>query len=173
MKNFFTLSVILLIGCNGQDSNGTGMHENNKGMPSDSIIAGADRHTPKDTLSNYSVTEVFETITFDHNSTMITPVQAKKLEKLARICASDSISSLRVFGYTDTIGTEARNEKLSEKRAMAVYNSVYPKNKPLDAAYVTWLGESNEIYDLHLGNAHAQQNFTLCVQSIPYFLNIT
>ncbi len=112
-----------------------------------------------DSTHNYRILETIETINFKHNSSTINPKELKRLKKLADICSSDSLLFLKVFGFTDTIGTENKNEKLSEKRAMAVYNYLDP-NAKLDkkTLYVDWLGESNEIYDLHFPKAHSMQN---------------
>jgi len=47
---------------------------------------------------------------------------------------------------------------LSEKRAKAVYNYLASQTSiDTTRVYVTWLGESADIYDLHFPNAHKQK----------------
>lgn len=113
----------------------------------------------KDTTSKYRASEVIKKIKFKHNSTTIDPKNKELLKYLADICSSDSLSYVKVFAYTDTIGTEKHNDNLSEKRAMAVHNSLgLSKYEKRNCVYVEWLGESAETYDLHFDSAHAQQN---------------
>ena len=72
--------------------------------------------------------------------------------------SSDSFGFLKAFGYSTTLGSEKHNEDLSEKRVMAVYDYLSTHAKfDTTAVYVTWLGESNEIYDLHFPSAHFRQ----------------
>lgn len=113
----------------------------------------------KDTTSKYRNTSIVETIYFEHNSTAINKKDLSRLKKLAEICASDRFFYLKVFGFSDTIGTEKHNDKLSEQRATTVYKHLNFNNKiNAKSVYVTWLGETNEIYDLHFPQAHYRQN---------------
>lgn len=97
------------------------------------------------------------TIYFKKNSYSIQKKYDPKVEKLAKIINTDLCTTVKIYGYTDTSGSEDYNEYLSKKRAYAVYNFILSKAK-IDTTkfYLEWLGESGEIYDLHLPNAHAQ-----------------
>jgi outer membrane protein OmpA-like peptidoglycan-associated protein len=112
-----------------------------------------------DTTSKFRTSEIIKKINFKHNSSTIDQKDRELLKSLADICSSDSLSYVKVFAYTDTLGTEKHNDKLSEKRAMVVYNSLgLKKAETKNCVYVTWLGEYGETYDLHFDTAHAQQN---------------
>ena len=113
----------------------------------------------KDTTPKYRHTEIVETIYFENNSTTINKKDLSRLQWLAEICTSDTLSYLKVFGFSDTIGTEKHNDKLSEERACKVYEYLNLNSKiDSNSVYVTWLGESDEIYDLHFPQAHFRQN---------------
>lgn len=80
------------------------------------------------------------------------------LNEIAVKCKSDSFGFLRIFGFTDTIGSEKYNEILSKKRVSSVYAYINSLVK-IDKAklYFEWFGESNEVYDLHFPKAHIRQ----------------
>jgi len=67
---------------------------------------------------------------------------------------------IRMFGFTDTTGSEAYNDSLSEKRINAVHSYLKEKLK-LDKNnfYSNWQGEDEEKYDLHFPAAHVQQRY--------------
>lgn len=135
------------------------------------LCACANKHTDEVALNTnqpiviksqqpqYRDDEIIETINFTHNNSKINPRYLPRLKQLAAICASDSMSCLRVFGFTDTLGTEVHNNKLSEQRTEAVYQLLNP-TQILDSTsvYIEWLGESADVYDLHFQQAHPQQN---------------
>ena len=115
--------------------------------------------TQKNTTPKYKYKEIVETIYFEHNSTTINKKDLGRLQRLAAICMSHTLGYLKVFGFSDTIGTEKHNNKLSEDRAYAVFERLNLNNKiDSNSVYVTWLGESDEIYDLHFPQAHFRQN---------------
>jgi outer membrane protein OmpA-like peptidoglycan-associated protein len=109
--------------------------------------------------SIYSKAEIIKVINFKHNSTIVDSKDKELLKYLSGICSSDSLSYVKIFAFTDTIGAEKHNDKLAEKRAMLVYKSLgLDKYKTNNCIYVEWLGESAETYDLHFDSAHPQQN---------------
>ncbi|HEV8272220.1 MAG TPA: OmpA family protein, partial [Chitinophagaceae bacterium] len=80
------------------------------------------------------------------------------LKMIAKRLKQDSVTFIKVFGYADTLGNWDSNDLLSEKRANAVYNFLANHSKiDTTRVYVTWLGESQEAYDLHFPTAHIQQ----------------
>jgi outer membrane protein OmpA-like peptidoglycan-associated protein len=112
-----------------------------------------------DTTTKYRILESVAAIYFDHNSSTIKKKDLYSLNKIADICASDSFAYLKIFGFTDTIGTGTFNDSLAEKRAMKVHD-ILNRNNKIDKKliYVTWLGESDETYDLHFDQAHYHEN---------------
>jgi outer membrane protein OmpA-like peptidoglycan-associated protein len=113
--------------------------------------------------------DLVEAIYFKSNSYAIDKKYNKILNEIAIKCASDNFGYLKVFGYSDTTGSEDYNDKLSEKRTEAVYNYLASHAK-LDTTkvYYTWLGESEDGYDLHFPPAHIQQR---CVDIWVIFYN--
>jgi OOP family OmpA-OmpF porin len=92
------------------------------------------------------------------NSFSIDNKYEKKLNFIARQLSSDTFGYLKIFDFTDTKGSEKYNEILSGKRADAVYKYVASRaNFDSTRVYVTWLGESADIYDLHFPSAHKQK----------------
>lgn len=111
----------------------------------------------KQTSNNYYDTVV--TIYFDHGSSSIKSADLSKLKKLADLCAIDTIRYFKIVAFTDTIGSETQNDKLAEKRAMKVFKNIFADEKIGEKrSYVTWLGESEEVYDLHFEPIHPHQN---------------
>lgn len=101
---------------------------------------------------------VVESIFFKPGSYAIDKKYIPALNSLAKQAVSDSFIYVRIFAFTDTAGSEHYNDMLSEKRANAIYSYLSSRSR-LDSTncYVTWLGESNDIYDLHFPDVHAQQ----------------
>jgi len=99
-----------------------------------------------------------KTIYFKPNSYTIDKKYENSLKIIAKTLNSDTLVFLKVFGYADTLGNEDANDILSEKRANAVYDFLISYSKiDTTLVYVTWLGESEEAYDLHFPTAHIQQ----------------
>lgn len=57
---------------------------------------------------------------FDFNQTEIKPTASSDLQELSRILAKYPKDRLRIEGFTDHIGAEAYNRRLSQERAVAV-----------------------------------------------------
>ena len=108
--------------------------------------------------SVFSQDDLIKTIYFKPNSYSIDKKYESSLKMIAKRLHPDTLGFLKVFGYADTTGNEEANDILSEKRATAVYDflSTY-SNIDTTRVYVTWLGESEEAYDLHFPTAHVQQ----------------
>ena len=62
---------------------------------------------------------VFDTIYFDPNKTNITPIAAKALDKSGQILNGNPNIRVEIGGHTDGEGSEAANQKISEKRAQS------------------------------------------------------
>ena len=63
---------------------------------------------------------VFEDIHFEFNQSSLTPEAKVVLKKDIRILKENPNAKIRVAGYTSASGTEEYNQKLSERRAVAV-----------------------------------------------------
>jgi outer membrane protein OmpA-like peptidoglycan-associated protein len=63
-------------------------------------------------------------VLFDFDSSILKPGAYAELDRVAKILNSYPQTSIRVEGHTDSIGTEAYNQALSEKRALTVKNAL-------------------------------------------------
>lgn len=60
--------------------------------------------------------------------------------------------------YADVSGSEEYNDNLSRKRVYAVYNYMLSQTSfDTSKVYIDWIGESDEVYDLHFLKAHTQE----------------
>lgn len=66
------------------------------------------------------LTSELRTVYFGFNSTGLTPAAKTKLNALAKNLKSSKVSSVKIVGFADEVGTENYNLRLSEKRAHAV-----------------------------------------------------
>lgn len=98
------------------------------------------------------------TIRFKTNSHSITIDNEKKLNTIIELCNSKEFHFIKIFGFSDPSGSEEYNYWLSKKRCYAVWYYIKMKTKIDEKKlYIEWLGESNETYDLHFDEAHAQE----------------
>jgi outer membrane protein OmpA-like peptidoglycan-associated protein len=107
---------------------------------------------------SFSQSEELHTVYFKKNQFNIEEKYKIKLKQLAHKIKVDSCDYIKIFGYADTSGLENYNSMLSKKRAYSVYNFLLSDNRyDTSKVYIQWLGESGEVYDLHLKGAHIQQ----------------
>jgi outer membrane protein OmpA-like peptidoglycan-associated protein len=59
-------------------------------------------------------------VTFDFNSAIVRPEMRASLEEVARVMTAYPSTVIGVYGHTDSIGSAAVNQRLSEQRAEAV-----------------------------------------------------
>lgn len=87
---------------------------------------------------------VEKTVFFDFNRSVLTPKAKTELNVLANsLKANQSVQSIKVIGYADRIGSNAYNEKLSQKRAEAVRNYLVTKGYAnASATEVRWMGKN-------------------------------
>ena len=82
------------------------------------------------------------------------------LDALADTLKQHPHFSLKIYGFTDTTGTEEYNEMLAQKRIDNVYNYLNAK-VPLTQknTYTNASGEFEERYDMHFPQAHVQERY--------------
>ena len=68
--------------------------------------------------------EVVHSVYFEFDKFALNEVQSKEVVDFIKKTDSTRIESIQIFGYTDDIGKEAYNFKLSTKRAAAIQNKV-------------------------------------------------
>jgi outer membrane protein OmpA-like peptidoglycan-associated protein len=73
-----------------------------------------------------------EHLTFDYDSSTITPTSAKTINDLALMLDAYPTSRIRVVGHTDSTGTTAANQPLSEARAKAIKDALVAKGIAAD-----------------------------------------
>ena len=76
---------------------------------------------------------------FDFNKNILTEADLKELPKAVAFVKKYPGAKIRLDGYTDSIGTDAYNMKLSERRAMAVKDYLI-KEAGVDSSKITVVG---------------------------------
>ena len=84
-------------------------------------------------------------VMFDFDSSTLKPGAFSEMDRVAGILNKYSQTMIRVEGYTDSKGSEAYNQTLSEKRAMAVKNALTQQGVNPDRIQTVGYGESQPI----------------------------
>ncbi len=97
-----------------KDSDGDGVPDNIDKCP----------NTPKNTAVNHYGCPVITTlrINFDFNKAKVKKIYYPEIKKVAEVLKANPSLKIEIDGYTDNIGSEAYNLKLSKKRAEAIKN---------------------------------------------------
>jgi outer membrane protein OmpA-like peptidoglycan-associated protein len=77
-------------------------------------------------------------VMFDYNSSVIKPGGMNEISRVANVLNNYPQTTIRVEGHTDSKGSEAYNQTLSEQRAMSVQNALIQQN--VDSRRITTLG---------------------------------
>jgi hypothetical protein len=73
---------------------------------------------------------------FDFNKSDLTPAAVKIVDQAAVDAAAGKVTTLQVTGYTDTVGSDAYNMRLSKRRAMSVQAELAKQGIPADAVAI-------------------------------------
>ncbi len=88
---------------------------------------------------------ILEGVQFDFDKSNLRPDTIPILERNVAKLKSMKINRINVIGYTDSKGTEAYNQSLSERRARAVKDYLVKQGIASDRIAVEGRGESGEI----------------------------
>ena len=95
-------------------------------------------------------------VLFDFNKYTLKPEAREKLAKVSGILLAYPDLKLSVEGYTDNIGSDEYNQKLSEERAGAVRDYLITQNVPQSNITSAGFGKSNPIADNATSSGRAQ-----------------
>ena len=84
---------------------------------------------------------------FDFDKSNLKPEGKKALDALVAEMKIDQVEEITVVGHTDSIGTEAYNQKLSERRAKTVADYLVGKGVPAAKIKASGKGESQPVAD--------------------------
>jgi OOP family OmpA-OmpF porin len=85
--------------------------------------------------------------TFDFDKSDLKPAGKANLDRFMSGLAGAKVSGITVVGHTDSVGTDAYNQKLSERRAASVANYLSSKGVPAAAIQASGKGESQPVAD--------------------------
>jgi outer membrane protein OmpA-like peptidoglycan-associated protein len=88
---------------------------------------------------------VLKGVTFETNSDRLRPESTSTLEGVASTIRQCQCSKVSIRGYTDSTGTAEYNQKLSEKRAIAVKDYLESHGVPAGILAAEGFGEENPI----------------------------
>ena len=82
---------------------------------------------------------------FDFNKAVLRPAGKAKLDDLAAKAKDVKLEVILAVGHTDRIGSDAYNQKLSEKRAAAVKTYLVGKGVEANRVYTEGKGEKQPV----------------------------
>jgi outer membrane protein OmpA-like peptidoglycan-associated protein len=100
---------------------------------------------------------ILENIFFDFNKTELLPASFTELNKVVQFMLEDDIKMIEIAGHTDSEGSDAYNQKLSEGRAFAVVNYLASQGVKPERMVAVGYGESKPI-DTNLTEDGRSQN---------------
>jgi outer membrane protein OmpA-like peptidoglycan-associated protein len=96
---------------------------------------------------NGIVTNLAGDILFDSGSAVLKPEAVEKLEKIGDVVAKYSDDRIRIMGYTDSVGSAAKNEELSLRRADAVKRVLVGRGVKETQITALGMGEASPVAD--------------------------
>jgi OOP family OmpA-OmpF porin len=86
---------------------------------------------------------VINNIFFDFDKAVLKTASYAELDRVLELLNSGSIKNIEIAGHTDSIGEDAYNQELSQKRARAVYNYFTSKGIAKDRLKAVGKGETD------------------------------
>jgi OOP family OmpA-OmpF porin len=117
------------------DSDGDGVPDNLDKCP----------NTPKGVEVDAAGCWIVKDLKFDFNKAEIKPQYYPLLDKAVHVLEINPTLKIAIHGHTDSVGTEAYNQKLSERRAMAVKDYLVSKGIAADRLTAVGKGEADPI----------------------------
>ena len=102
------------------------------------------------------ITKLKSDILFDTGKSELKPVATTNISKMADILKKYPENVLTIRGYTDSTGSAAINQTLSEKRAAAVKNQLVAGGVPAGSVTVVGMGPQNPVGDNKTADGRAQ-----------------
>ncbi|WP_305906939.1 OmpA family protein [Methylomarinum sp. Ch1-1] len=129
-----------------QDSDGDGVIDSKDKCP----------NTPKGAIVNKDGCWAFTGVLFDHDSSKIKSKYDPLFSNALKVLKLNPGLTVEIQGHTDSIGSEAYNQKLSERRAKAVKQELV--NQGVDGSRLTTVGfgESRPVASNHTAEGRAQ-----------------
>ena len=84
-------------------------------------------------------------VSFDLNADLVRPGLYTELDRIARIMIKYPETDILVEGYTDSTGSEAYNQQLSERRAASVKNLLVQRGVPAHRISILGHGEGRPV----------------------------
>jgi outer membrane protein OmpA-like peptidoglycan-associated protein len=97
-----------------------------------------------------------EPIMFDFDSTDLKPDVRRTVERIGHTLASVGLTSVRVYGYTDGVGTDGYNFRLSKLRAESVANELVDTGLPAGSIDTIAKGKLDPVGDNRTATGRAQ-----------------
>jgi outer membrane protein OmpA-like peptidoglycan-associated protein len=88
---------------------------------------------------------VLENVFFETGSAQLLPASEPELQKLLYTLKTNQSMIIEIRGYTDNVGDEAMNQRLSQDRAKAVYSWLTGKGMPVTRISYKGFGETNPV----------------------------
>lgn len=95
-------------------------------------------------------------VLFALNSAQLNPGVRQSLDKLANFLQQHPDERIRVDGYTDSTGSPAYNQRLSQERAQSVANAMIQRGVDASRMTVVGYGESNPVASNSTASGRAQ-----------------
>jgi outer membrane protein OmpA-like peptidoglycan-associated protein len=95
-------------------------------------------------------------VLFDFNSSTLTPAANQVLADISKRLTDSAIISVLVKGHTDSVGSEAFNQQLSQRRADSVAAFLVSQGVAADKLHTEGLGEGQPVADNATDEGRAQ-----------------
>ncbi len=124
-------------------------------------VAAAPAPAPKPTAEKIKLAA--DTL-FDFDKAVLKPEGRSKLDQLAAQASDLKLEVILAVGHTDRMGSEAYNQKLSERRAAAVKSYLVSKGVDANRIYTEGKGESQPVTGDTCNNVRGRTALIDCLQ---------